>query len=193
MRYGTGLVAFLLAVSCARPTGAPPPSPSPGTEPPPSPSGQPVCDRAEGGGEGIFTHLTAVRVGTHEGFDRITFQFRAPPGSPGGEGVPRYLIRRVEPPLTRDPSDLPMSVDGDAFLQIVFLGASGVDLSGPTVVEVYRGPKELRPGFPVLLEAEEQGDFEATLAWILGLSGRACWHVTELAGPTRVAVDLLRP
>jgi hypothetical protein len=162
-------------------TGSPPPSPTP-------PPATKACPRTTGGEEGVYTNLVAVRIGTHEGYDRITFEFRAPDPNPGGKGgIPRYDIRTAEPPHYEDPSGRTLEVSGDVFARIVFHGAAGYDFDGnPT----YTGPRTVRAGFPVLVEAVEAGDFEATLSWILGMRQQACWKVRELHDPDRIAIDM---
>ena len=146
-----------------------------------------VCKPETGGEDGVFTNLRDVRVGAHDGYDRIVFEFAPPKPNPGGQGgIPSYEIRQAEPPFTQDPSDLPLDVVGDAFVQIVMQGATGHDFDGdPT----YTGPRVLTPGFGTLAQAVQAGDFEATLTWIFGLSRPTCWQVQELHGPDRLVID----
>ena len=206
------LLALLIASGCgddgaetAGPTPAPATEPAPTestttvvettetettgaeTSPPPAPAAR-ACPRMKGGEDGIYTNLVAVRIGTHDGYDRITFEFRPPSPNPGGKGgIPRYEIRTVEPPHYEDPSGRELLVGGNAFARIVFHGAAGYDFDGdPT----YTGPRTIRAGFPVLVEAVEAGDFEATLSWILGMRQQACWKVLELHNPDRVVIDM---
>jgi hypothetical protein len=156
--------------------------------PPPAPPAAKACASARGGEEGVYTNLVAVRIGTHEGFDRITFEFKAPePNSGGKGGIPRYEIRTAKPPHYQDASGLPLEVNGKAFARIVFHGAAGYDFNRqPT----YAGPRTIRAGFPVLVEAVQAGDFEATLSWVLGLRQQSCWKMREFDNPDRVAIDL---
>jgi len=146
-----------------------------------------VCKPQTGGDEGVFMNLTDVRVGAHEGFDRIVFEFAEPKPNPAGNGgVPHYEIRQAKPPFTQDPSDMPLDVFGDAFVQLVVQGATGYDFDGnPT----YTGPRVLTPGFGTLAEAAQAGDFEATLTWVIGLSRPTCWQVQELHDPDRLVID----
>jgi hypothetical protein len=158
------------------------------TSPPPQPPAQKACAPTVGGEGGIYTNLVAVRIGTHEDYDRITFEFRAPEPNPGGKGgVPRYEIRTAKPPHYEDASGRPLEVNGKVFARIVFHGAAGYDFDGqPT----YNGPRTIRAGFDVLTEAVEAGDFEATLSWVLGFRQQACWDVREFHNPDRVAIDI---
>jgi hypothetical protein len=146
-----------------------------------------ACEPQRGGDEGVFTNLTDVRVGAHNGFDRIVFEFQEPTPNPGGKGgVPSYEIRQAKPPFAEDPSGLPLDVEGDAYVRLVIHGATGADLDGnPT----YTGPSTLTPGFGTLAQVVEGGDFEATLTWVLGLSRATCWQVQELHDPDRLVVD----
>jgi hypothetical protein len=158
------------------------------TPTPPPASASKRCARKSGGEEGIYTNLVAVRIGTHQGYDRITFEFKAPEPNPGGEaGIPRYEIRTAKPPHYEDASGLPLEVNGNSFVGIVFHGASGIDFEGRAT---YTGPKVVRAGFDNLVEAVRSGDFEATLSWILGVRRQTCWQVHELHNPDRVVIDI---
>ncbi|HEV8571584.1 MAG TPA: hypothetical protein VGR49_00870 [Actinomycetota bacterium] len=151
------------------------------------------CSPATGGGD-YLAQLTAVRVGTHDGYDRVAFEFAPPENGPGAFGVPRYQMSRVTPPITEDPSDRPVAVNGQHYAGIVFHGGTGVDLttSDPKGYEqTYVGPREIQPGFEVLTEAQETGDFEATMSWVFGLNRASCWRVSTLEDPVRVVVDFL--
>jgi hypothetical protein len=158
---------------------------------PPPPAPPRTCGPETRGQSGVYTNLVDVRVGSHAGYDRITFEFRAPKPNPGGKaGIPRYEIRAARPPFTQDGSGEPLAVSGNAFVNLVFHGATGYDFEQyePT----YDGPAVLRPGFDVLREAVRSGDFEATLGWVLGLERQTCWNAFELRNPDRVVIDLPR-
>lgn len=145
------------------------------------------CVPGTGGEDGVYTNLVAVRVGAHDGFDRVVFEFASPSPNPGGKaGIPRYEIRTAKPPFTEDPSDMPIQVEGAAFARIVFQGASGYDFNGNAT---YDGPRRLTPGFGTLTQLVEGGDFEATMTWIMGLSRPTCWEVRELHDPDRLVID----
>lgn len=154
-----------------------------------SPSKPASCDAVNGGSENHVATLVDVRVGAHEGYDRVTFEF-APPADGKYFGLPLYQLRSATPPITEDGSGAEVDVDGDSFATIVFHGASGVDFTGKSGYEVtYDGPQEFRPGYEALIEATRTGDFEATLSWAFGLAEGSCWTVHELDDPLRVAID----
>ena len=157
------------------------------TEPAPAPPGppfgtEPVSGPAVPGGTAL---LTNVRLGRHEGFDRVVFEFR-PGASPG------YQVRYVQSPIVEDGSGKRVAVAGDAYLSIRMEPASGFDLEG-TSGQVYTGPVRIGgsgAGTTVVLEVVRTGDFEAVLTWVAGLEDRAPFRVLRLAGPPRIVVDV---
>jgi hypothetical protein len=160
----------------------------------PAPSQAAVeCSPASGGGDHV-AYLTDVRVGTHDGYDRVVFEFAPQENWPEFFGIPRYQMSRIAGPITDDPSGQPVAVDGNHYASIVFHGGTGVDMdtSNPNGYELtYRGPREIKPGYAVLTEAQETGDFEATMTWAFGLNRASCWRVSVLEDPARVVVDFL--
>jgi hypothetical protein len=157
-------------------TATPPPPPGP-------PFGLGPESGSAQGGSGLAL-LTAVRVGGHEGFDRVVFQFLPGP-------TPGYRVRYVQPPIIEDPSGRTVRVAGTAFLSIRMEPASGFDLTGPRG-QVYTGPSRIdgsSAGGDVVEEVVLTGDFEAVMNWVIGLDGRAPFRVLRLSGPPRLVVD----
>jgi hypothetical protein len=131
----------------------------------------------------------AVRVGSHSGFDRVTFEF-APPKAPSPPNtLPKYTVTKVGQ-VTQDGSGNPVQIGGDALYSLVMQGASGVDLSGPQPVITYNGPKEFKPNFPALVELEHAGDFENVLSWGIGLRAPRCIKASQLNSPLRLVLDI---
>lgn len=129
--------------------------------------------------------LADVRLGRHEGYDRIVFEFL-----PGGR--PGYRVRFVRPPIIEDASGNEVEVDGEAFLSIRLEPASGFDLAGD-LGEVYTGPTRIdgsSANTEIIEELVRTGDFEAVLTWVAGLDERAPFRVLRLAGPPRIVVDV---
>lgn len=145
------------------------------------------CEGQTGGNDGNW-YLVAVREAAHEGFDRVVFEFEAVDAE--GTGVPRYDARLTQPPYREDPSDLPLGLDAPVAVEITFLNATGVDLSGTEPRIVYEGPKEIETDHSPVTDVVEAGDFENTMSWLLGLEGRRCFDVLALADPPRVVVDV---
>lgn len=132
-----------------------------------------------GDGTAPRAQLTDVRVGTHDGYDRIVFEFE--------EGLPELEVARATPPLLADGSGMELDVDGASYLQITLRGGTKQTESGASS---YSGPREFTPGFDGLVELEEGGDFEAVSTWYAGLSGDACVRGFALDGPPRIVIDV---
>ena len=123
--------------------------------------------------------VTDVRVGTHDGYDRVVFEFAS--------GLPDAVIEGVLPPLYADPSGLEMEVAGTAFLRVTMHGATKVSPEGGVT---YSGSTNFAPGFDRLVQLIEGGDSEAVSTWYLGLNGGGCIRVLTLADPSRIVIDI---
>jgi hypothetical protein len=125
--------------------------------------------------------ITDVRVGTHADYDRVVFEF--------ADGLPEITLDRATPPFTHDASGLPVEVDGSSFLRLTMRGGTKQTLDNTSS---YDGPTDLDPGFPMLIDLVEGGDFEAQSTWYLGLDGEACVRVLLLTddGAPRLVIDV---
>ncbi len=118
---------------------------------------------------------SGFRVGRHEGYDRITFEFETP------SGIPVYeLSRKTSAHFIKDPSGLPLDLDGAAGLTVVFRGTS---------VTADVQPTRARPSYPIVREIALAGNFEAVVTYDIGLAAPACLRVLELSEPARVVID----
>ncbi len=163
------------------PSLAPTPSATPSLTPTPtSPTDGFSCAYPlyRGGDATMPANVGDVRVGTHAGYDRIVFQV-------DGSLLPSLEISQVSPPFARDPSGLPLSVEGKAFVRLLLRNAEGHDLAVAL--------RDQQPGYPVLTELAMQGDFEGVYSWIAGLEAPTCVRVTTLTDPTRIVIDLQQP
>lgn len=132
------------------------------------------------------THVTDVRVGKHDEFDRIAFQF-------AGSRFPTLRLDAVKPPFKKDPSDQPLTVAGKSFVLIRLVYASGEGYSMSTGKATYTGPDRFTPRYDRLTSLVEAGDFEAHMSWVAGFTGPPCYRVTRLASPTRYVIDFQVP
>lgn len=156
-------------------------------EPTSEPTAQPTdglgafgCDfPVRGVGTVTRAQITDVRVGEHDGFDRVVFEFDS--------GIPEFRLDEATPPLLQDPSGLEMQVDGSAFLRLVMQGGTAVSPDG---VKTYSGPTDFKPGFAKLAELASAGDFEAVSSWYIGLSETSCVRILTLSGPSRLVIDI---
>ena len=123
--------------------------------------------------------ITDVRVGTHDGYDRVVFEFAS--------GLPDAVIEGVLPPMYADPSGIEMDVAGTAFLRVTMHGATKLSPEGGLT---YGGSTSFKPGFDRLAQLIEGGDFEAVSTWYLGLDGAGCFRVLALSDPSRLVIDI---
>jgi len=129
--------------------------------------------------------VTFVRVGTAAGYDRFVIELDGP--------VPAYSVTPQDSStFMADASGQTLQLQGTRGIVIVVHGASGTDVNGH---QTFIGSQDLTPGYPVLKEARQVGDFERVFKWGLGVSEPDCGHVnvTTLTGPDRLVVDILRP
>jgi hypothetical protein len=113
--------------------------------------------------------LTAVKAAPKQ----VEFRFRSAPLRIKAGYVPRSKV-------VESGSGRPVKVAGSAFLVVRFSPASGADLSGKTMRIVYKGPTRLKPATagPVR-EVARTSDYEADLAWAIGLDRRRPYHVVR--------------
>ena len=126
-------------------------------------------------------NITDVRTGTHDGYDRVVFDF--------ADGLPEASLERAEPPFTQDASGLPIEVQGESFLRLILRGGTKQTLEGTTS---YDGPTEFETGYPALVHLIEGGDFEAQSTWYFGLAAESCVRVLTLTddGTARLVIDI---
>ncbi len=173
--------------SAAAPSVAPSQAPASGSvEPSLPPSAEPsanlgpfACDfPMENRGTPVHSQLVDVRVGEHDGYDRVVFEFDG--------AVPEYILSQASPPYVEDPSGLPIEVNGEAVWQLVMLGGTRVT---PDYDTSYDGPFSFERDFEKLVHLEEAGDFEAVSTWYVGMSGESCARILALDDPTRRVID----
>jgi hypothetical protein len=171
----------------ASPTGTPggPPSATPpgtaddGSEnPPPFPANtEPDTGEAQGGAVGT---LTDIRLGGHEGFDRVVFELTGP-------GTPAWNVRYVDEAV-HDASGQRVEVDGDAILEVTLVGVAIPEegqafYDGPDVLEV-AGTEQVEQVVYTSL-------FEGYLQAFIGVDdGEQPFRVYRLEDPARVVVEV---
>ena len=165
------------------PSGTPAATAEPGATEPSDDLGPFACNLPiTGSGTGERAQIVDVRVGTHDGYDRIVFEFES--------GIPDYEIEQASPPFFEDPTGRELTVLGDAHVQLRMPGGTKQGEDGSAT---YTGPTSFHPHFEQLVNLEEAGDFEAQSTWIAGLEQDACVRVLTLTGPDRLVIDLEHP
>ncbi|HYZ97875.1 MAG TPA: hypothetical protein VE575_03925 [Acidimicrobiales bacterium] len=161
-------LALLVALSACADSG-PEPTPTPRT------LTEASCDEQRGGTEEALPDFVKVELESRRGVDAVTFRFRqSAPDAP--DVPPAYIVQFVDQ-LVTDGEGAPVEVEGEAFLAVSFQ-AIGVDLVGEEPIDVYTGPKEFSPRFPVVRQLKQTGDFEGVVSWGIGLARRECVQIT---------------
>ena len=192
-----GLVAGACTSPSTSPTGAATASPGPTGTPvasgdgTPAPTPEPVpsdelgpftCDLPIHVDQTVArANITDVRTGTHDGYDRVVFEF--------ADGLPEASLERAEPPFTHDASGEPIAVAGDSFLRLIMRGGTKQTEDGTSS---YDGPTVFETNHPALVHLVEGGDFEAQSTWYFGLAAESCVRVLTLTddGSARLVIDI---
>lgn len=137
----------------------------------------PEVGNATGGAGGL---LTDIRMGAHEGFDRVVLEF-------AGAGTPGWDVRYVDAPVG-SPGGEPVRIEGAAVLAV------GIDpvaypQDDPTA---YDGPGRLRiPDAQVVSELVYASLFEGRLQAFVGVDdGEMPFRVYRLTEPSRVVIEV---
>jgi hypothetical protein len=124
-----------------------------------------------GGGKHSAEPTNALLTGVHVEAAKVTFSFKSAPDEVQASYVPRSR-------LAASGSGKPVPLKGTAWLMIHFRPAATADVQGEDVIPTYTGPKRLRGPGPVL-ELAKTSDFEADLAWAIGVARRLPFHVSH--------------
>jgi hypothetical protein len=134
-----------------------------------------TCADATGGSAQTGSEVVGVRVGQHDGYDRLVIEFNG--------SIPSYTVqRRSGTSFTESPRNQAVTLSGTNGVLVVvhpiFNWTS------------YSGPFAFKPEYPVLREARQVENFEGYQQWALGIQGTPCLRVTTLTAPSRLVVDV---
>lgn len=124
--------------------------------------------------------LRRVRVGRHDGFDRLVFDFDG--GLPGYSVAYRAVART-------DGGGAPIPTTGAVALQ-VYLQAASVDTEAEGFPFTFTPTGPIDANYPTLRDVRYGGYFEGGTTFGIGLAGRSGFRVLELTGPPRLAIDV---
>jgi hypothetical protein len=190
---GTPTASDVASAPASSPTASPA-SPSPTVSEPTSTTPMPTTEPIPSDELGAFTcelpitepatafgitNYTDVRVGTHDGYDRVVFEFTT--------GTPELILEVDEPPYEQPASGFPVEVEGEQVLRLTMPNGTA---AGESEQPTYDGPLDFDPGFPALVDVVHGSDFEAQLAWFIGLAEESCVRVTLLTEPDRIVIDV---
>jgi hypothetical protein len=126
--------------------------------------------------------LSDVRVASHDGYDRVVFEFE--------NGIPGYDVRYVEPPILADGSGEEVAVSGGAVLVVRMEPALDADLTQESAPRTYTGPTRFSPSTAAVVELVRTGGFEAVLTWAVGVDEKRPFRVSRLQDPARIVIDV---
>jgi hypothetical protein len=124
--------------------------------------------------------LKDVRMGVHPengGWERIVFEFEG--------GLPPADVRYVTSE-SQCGSGQPMALAGSAVLRVRFSTAAAHNDAG----QVTFGKQTVPGPGNTIVEAKQSCDFEAVLAWAMGLKAQQNFKVTTLQNPPRLVIDV---
>jgi len=128
---------------------------------------------------GAEATLRKVRVGRHDGFDRIVFEF---------DGArPAYTVRSTGVATTGG-AGAPIPAGGTTALQID-IAAHTVDMEAADFPRTFDNAV-LTPRYPTLRTLRYGNEFEGLATFGAGLRARTGFRVLELSNPTRLAIDV---
>jgi hypothetical protein len=123
-----------------------------------------------GGSSGV-TPTLALLTGVHVDAENVTFDFKSGPRDIKAAYQPKSRI-------VESGSGRRVQLKGKAYVVIHFVPAATADLQGEQVIPTYTGPRRLSGPGPVL-ETAKTSDFEADLAWAIGLERRLPFRVAR--------------
>lgn len=126
--------------------------------------------------------VTDVRLGDHDGFDRLVFEI-------GGPGQAGWDIRYVDEARAAG-SGQAIDVGGKAILA-VSLGNIALPPDAPAGVQPWDGPGRLQmTGDGPIVEVVDDTVFEGIHTFYAGVTDRQPFQVTRLGSPQRVVIDV---
>lgn len=181
----TASVVTPTATPSPTPTGTPAATESPTTSPAASPTTTEAAPPFEANTEpdeheafGPIA-VTDVRVGLHDGYDRIVFDIE-------GEGEAGWMARYTDRAAAQG-SGADIELEGDVVLDISVTGAAlPFDIDATPFAAERVDPGDLA----VVLDIANDNIFEGNHHFVIGLSDRTPFRVFSLDDPQRVVLDI---
>jgi hypothetical protein len=132
-----------------------------------------------GGSKHSETPQNALLTGVLVDGTKVTFDFKS---------GPQHVKARYEPRshIVESGSGASVPLQGSAYYVVHFFPAASADIQGEKVVPTYTGPKRLKGPGPVM-ELAKTSDFEADLAWAIGLEKKLPAHVSQVGSTVTVS------
>ncbi len=152
-----------------------------------APSGETTAAKASASKPTQTMLMTDLQADTAPCAERVVFTFE-PADEKLGYRVAYLPAAQAQ---TQDGSGRHLNIAGKAFLVVRFEPAATADLSGEKLRITYKGPSTLKPsGMRYVKQVTKIGDFEALLAWSIGLSEKRPFKVTSSGSPPRLTIEI---
>ncbi|CAB4883265.1 unannotated protein [freshwater metagenome] len=126
-----------------------------------------------------------IRVGTHDCFERVVIELQ-PGVAPIPSPFPGYWVRYATGPITLSPSDLPVTITGNAVL-LISMGSWMQTMEGAG----YQGPQQIFPtNVSHIRELRMIENYEGMMQWAVGLDAPRNFVVATLSNPPRLVIDI---
>ncbi|MFO7777407.1 MAG: hypothetical protein R6V28_03545 [Nitriliruptoraceae bacterium] len=143
--------------------------------------GDPTTEPREATGEPGTFAVTEVRLGQHDGFDRVVFEL-------AGDGSAGWLVEYVDQARAQG-SGATVEVDGDAVLRVAIRNVPlPPDL--PDTIEVWDQDRVRAPSGGVVTEVVNDTIFEGQHTFFIGTTGEQPFLIERLEDPQRVVIDV---
>jgi hypothetical protein len=150
---------------------------------PPEPVAPGGLDLSEAGADGPPVALVDVRLGVHDGFDRIVFEL-------AGDGRAGWQVGFTGAPRSQG-SGRPVDVPGPAVLGITLTNIA-LPADAPSGVRPWSGPDRQAPEAGAVLDTLVADTLvEGRYSFFAGLEQQRPFAVGQLTSPQRIVVDLL--
>ena len=142
----------------------------------------PRVSATKGAATGAFPKplvLRAVRSATHQGYDRIAFEFNS-------AGLPAWRAEYVDRAVVNCGSGEPVRVGGNAWLQISFTGAQAHSEKG----DASGAPRRRKLSLPVGRDLVRTCDFEGEVTYVIGVAKPNPYTPRIMSAPARLVIDI---
>lgn len=126
--------------------------------------------------------LVGVRVGDHDGYDRVVFELEG--------DLPGYDVGYLEGALYEEGSGERVETASSDVLSVRMTPASGVVLLDDGIEQVYTGEQRIEGDGDPVIEVVSAGDFEAQITWGIVVDGQRPFQVSRLEAPNRLVIDV---
>lgn len=122
-----------------------------------------------------IAYVSAVRVATLVGYDRVTIDFE--------NGRPNDVVLNTQrsASFTEAPGGGSVALKGQDGALVTIHGGDGHTH--------LRGPTDINTGYSTVVELRQLRDLEGTVQWAIGLSRVACYRMTFYDNPVRLVMD----